>query len=83
LFESQGRQYFYVVLGIGILQCVICIFLEKDFDKQENLARRVNILRESAKSNNILKVSPWSLLILNAFDLYFLLATAYFFMVWE
>jgi len=65
LFESQGRQYFYVVLMAGIVQCVICLLLEKSFNEKESLARRV---------------SPWSLLILNAFDLYFLLATAYFFM---
>lgn len=65
LFQSQGIPYFIVFLLLGFAQCVVCFLLEKMVLKKEGYARRI---------------SPWSVLILNAFDLYFLLATAYFFM---
>jgi len=41
LFEAQGLPYFGVVLLAGILECLICVFLEKSLIQNESLGRKV------------------------------------------
>jgi len=65
LFESQALYYIAILSVMTTLQCVLLVLFDKSIERKPYVARRT---------------SAWSLVMLNAFDLYFFLSVAYFFM---